>query len=290
MDQTSESEKQYQGQIYEDIKQRLINAGYFRARISNLSDFDRVVGGLCWCITSSGADVDVDILFQENSSIGQKIVLSEAVTKALRKMGCPHPLQPHQIQGGVGGADYAAIREVIVWLIVKYFERKNEKDEHFRNASHYQFSKSFRLSLESDSHQHHGISPALVRILSCDRAVKQYKRKSAVTDVSLDSRVRACLLEYGETMVNRVASSERAGLQSDHVNSLPAETIIGELSGRILAEQVALAGKARMQVAIPNREDVQSALANLTKADTTELNAFEKQLAKVVKETKREEE
>ena len=81
MDQTSESEKQYQGQIYEDIKQRLINAGYFRARIrfiikkiialvtmrhyanlnvvlfycnSNLSDFDRVVGGLCWCITSSG--------------------------------------------------------------------------------------------------------------------------------------------------------------------------------------------------------------------------------------------
>ena len=33
MDQTSESEKQYQGQIYEDIKQRLINAGYFRARI-----------------------------------------------------------------------------------------------------------------------------------------------------------------------------------------------------------------------------------------------------------------
>ena len=91
-------------------------------------------------------------------------------------------------------------------------------------------------------------------------------------------------------MVNRVASSERVGLQSDHVNSLPAETIIGELSGRILAEQVALAGKARMQVAIPNREDVQSALANLTKADTTELNAFEKQLAKVVKETKREEE
>ena len=88
---------------------------------SNLSDFDRVVGGLCWCITSSGVsfqlcfknsvclivllsqeNVDVDVLFQENSTIGQKISLSEAITKALRKMGCPHPLQPHQIQGGVG--------------------------------------------------------------------------------------------------------------------------------------------------------------------------------------------
>lgn len=39
MDQTSESEKQYQGQIYEDIKQRLINAGYFRARIRFVDRF-----------------------------------------------------------------------------------------------------------------------------------------------------------------------------------------------------------------------------------------------------------
>lgn len=237
------------------------------------------------------ADVDVDLLFQENSSIGQKIALSEAVTKALRKMGCPHPLQPHQIQGGVGGADYAAIREVIVWLIIKYFERRNEKDEQFRNASQYQFSKSFHLSLEPDS-QNQGISTALARILSCDRAVKQYKRKSVAKDVTLDSRVRACLLEYGETFSNRVAlsnPSERVR-QSDSENSLPVDTNIGDMTGKILAEQVALVGKARMHVALPKPEDVQSALANLTKADTTELNAFEKQLAKVVKETKREEE
>lgn len=34
----------------------------------------QVVGGLCWCITSSGADIDVDILFQvceeENEEVG----------------------------------------------------------------------------------------------------------------------------------------------------------------------------------------------------------------------------
>jgi hypothetical protein len=51
----------------------------------------QVVGGLCWCITSSGEDIDVDILFQENSTIGQRIKLSETIVMALRKMQVPTP-------------------------------------------------------------------------------------------------------------------------------------------------------------------------------------------------------
>lgn len=69
--------------------------GYHRVRIATLSPFDRVVGGLCWCITvratslcfsvrssaviaivreqNSGVDVNVDILFEENSTIGQRM-------------------------------------------------------------------------------------------------------------------------------------------------------------------------------------------------------------------------
>jgi hypothetical protein len=93
LDQTSESEKINQKQKFDEVIQILLSAGYFRARISSLSDFDKVVGGLCWCLTSSGEDIDVDILFQENSTIGQKITLSEAIVKALRKMNCPAPLQ-----------------------------------------------------------------------------------------------------------------------------------------------------------------------------------------------------
>ena len=33
----------------------------------------QVVGGMTWCIQASNFDVDVDLLFQENSSIGQKM-------------------------------------------------------------------------------------------------------------------------------------------------------------------------------------------------------------------------
>lgn len=57
----------------QEIIDLLVAAGYFRARIKGLSSFDKVVGGMTWCIESCNVDVDVDVLFQENSTIGQKM-------------------------------------------------------------------------------------------------------------------------------------------------------------------------------------------------------------------------
>lgn len=37
-----------------------------------LSKF-KVVGGMTWCISVCDFDIDVDLLFQENSTIGQKM-------------------------------------------------------------------------------------------------------------------------------------------------------------------------------------------------------------------------
>jgi hypothetical protein len=58
---------------YDDIIDYLVAGGYFRARIQGLSRFDKVVGGMCWCITASNEDLDVDIFFQEEASIGQRM-------------------------------------------------------------------------------------------------------------------------------------------------------------------------------------------------------------------------
>ncbi|NP_001134265.1 Coiled-coil domain-containing protein 93 [Salmo salar] len=57
-----------------EILELLLAAGYFRARIKGLGPFDKVVGGMTWCITTCNFDIDVDLLFQENSTIGQKII------------------------------------------------------------------------------------------------------------------------------------------------------------------------------------------------------------------------
>lgn len=195
MDQTSETEKVYQRSKYEEIIEILLTAGYFRARINTLSEFDKVVGGLCWCIISSGEVVDVDILFQENSTIGQKIALSEAVVKTLRKMGCPAPLQPHQIQGGVGGSDYPALHLVIVWLVKKYFERRGEREQQLRAYSAFQFSKNYQIPDEASNK---GISDNFMKVLNRNKATRLYRRKETAGE-SEETRVRSCLLEYGET-------------------------------------------------------------------------------------------
>lgn len=57
----------------QEIIDLLVAAGYFRARIKGLSSFDKVVGGMVWCMESCNFDVNVDLLFQENSTIGQKM-------------------------------------------------------------------------------------------------------------------------------------------------------------------------------------------------------------------------
>lgn len=193
MDQTSESEKQLQRTTFNNIIDVLIGAGYHRARINTLSEFDKVVGGLCWCITSSGEDVDVDILFTENSTIGERITLSEAIVMALRKMNCPSPLQPHQIQGGIGGSDFPSIQPVIVWLVKKFFERRIEREKQLRLFASFQFDKNYEFptSAAAEAEQE------LEEIKNKTKAVRLYRRKEAKGE-SEETRVHSCLLEYGE--------------------------------------------------------------------------------------------
>uniref|UniRef100_A0A1I8FHM0 Coiled-coil domain-containing protein 93 n=1 Tax=Macrostomum lignano TaxID=282301 RepID=A0A1I8FHM0_9PLAT len=95
--------------------QLLVSAGYFRARIRGLSAFDKLVGGLCWCVQGCSVDIDADLLFHEGSSIGQKIALTEKIVRALRRMRCPHAIEPHQIQG----RDFVHVFPVVQWLVTQ---------------------------------------------------------------------------------------------------------------------------------------------------------------------------
>jgi hypothetical protein len=50
----------------EAISDLLVSAGYFRARL-NISMFDKVLGGICWCV--SGCNIDTDIEFQDDLNL-----------------------------------------------------------------------------------------------------------------------------------------------------------------------------------------------------------------------------
>ncbi|KAG5316978.1 CCD93 protein, partial [Acromyrmex heyeri] len=127
---------------FQEIIDLLVAAGYFRARIKGLSNFDKVVGGMTWCIESCNFDVDVDLLFQENLTIGQKISLTEKIVVMLPKMNCPYRIEPHQIQG----LDCIHIFPVIQWLVKRSMEMRQEMADFVRAFALNQFHKKHTFS------------------------------------------------------------------------------------------------------------------------------------------------
>ncbi|KAH8083386.1 Coiled-coil domain-containing protein 93 [Aureococcus anophagefferens] len=137
-DQSSSEEHALKERKFRDITSYLVSAGYFRARSERVSRFDRVVGGMCWCITHSHTALDVDVLFRTQSTTGQNIKLAESIVHCVRD-GLPVSLQAHQIHG----QDWVNVHPVIAWLIKTMFEARAARFERLGAFSAQQFSKNF---------------------------------------------------------------------------------------------------------------------------------------------------
>ncbi|KAL6063299.1 Coiled-coil domain-containing protein 93 [Balamuthia mandrillaris] len=190
---------------YEEIIEMLLAAGYFRARISALSDFDKIVGGLAWCITASNVEVDVDLFFEEEAQIGQKIELGENIVKALIKMKCPFELQAYQIRG----LDTERIFPVIQWLVAKVIETREETGDLLRLFSESQFEKRYELPREAKAKEAlPSATNFLAEVQDRYKPRRRYRRPSSRIGQSSylrrrdkseeESRVQAALLEYGQ--------------------------------------------------------------------------------------------
>uniref|UniRef100_A0A8D2HKH7 Coiled-coil domain-containing protein 93 n=1 Tax=Urocitellus parryii TaxID=9999 RepID=A0A8D2HKH7_UROPR len=178
-----------------EILELLVAAGYFRARIKGLSPFDKVVGGMTWCITTCNFDVDVDLLFQENSTIGQKIALSEKIVSVLPRMKCPHQLEPHQIQG----MDFIHIFPVVQWLVKRAIETKEEMGDYIRSYSISQFQKTYSLPEDDDFIKRKDKAiRTVVELSDVYKPRRKYKRQQGAEELlDEESRIHATLLEYG---------------------------------------------------------------------------------------------
>lgn len=183
-------------ELLDKIVGLLLEAGYFRARISSLSPFDKLTGGLAWCITASNADIDFDVLFyDDDATLGDKIMVGEAIEAALMNMACPYPLQAHQIQG----LDYQAVYPVIQWLVKRVLEMREELGEELRRFSHLQFEENYQLPEEAASKQ---ALQERVKGLSSTSALQQVNRiyhRSMTAAIPQDKadRIHCTLLEYG---------------------------------------------------------------------------------------------
>ncbi len=177
----------------------LLAAGYFRARISTLSPFDKVIGGMVWSITASNVDVNVDLLFEENSTIGQRIRLSENIVKALIKMQAP-VIQSYQIQG----LDYDHIFPVLKWLVRKVIETRSLTGDEVRALSLSQFRRTL-APMPSDEQPASALS-FVASVSDQYKAQRKYKKREAATFDSEIGQVEATLLEYDERVHNLAAA------------------------------------------------------------------------------------
>lgn len=73
--QVERREDEEQNVKQKQIIDTLVIAGYYRAIVGGMSDFDKIIGGMTWCISACDYDVDVDLLFHENLTIGQKMLV-----------------------------------------------------------------------------------------------------------------------------------------------------------------------------------------------------------------------
>lgn len=195
-----------------EIINLLVAAGYFRARIKGLSSFDKVVGGMTWCISNCNVDIDVDLLFQENSTIGQKISLTEKIVNTLPKMKCPHAIEPHQIQG----LDFKSIFPVIQWLVKKVIETREEMGDHIRAYSISQFNKFYKMPQDIiEDEQNLLVRKSIKTLRNAYKPIRKYKRSDKQSLITEEAKVSSTLLEYGRRAAVRKAVTRDEDQQGD---------------------------------------------------------------------------
>ena len=195
---------------FQEITELLVGAGYFRARIKGLAPFDKVVGGLTWCILNCAVDIDVDLLYHENSSIGKKIALTEKIVAVLPKMKCPHRIEPHQIQG----LDFINIFPVVQWLVKKALETRAEREVFNRSYTMREFEKLSNNRLENKT-----VSSIVKEANEENRPRRKLQPLKPFTDKEGSVRVMLTLLEYKDRNM-KMHQDETDGQNEDQEESI----------------------------------------------------------------------
>jgi hypothetical protein len=180
----------------DEIIRLLLSAGYFRVRMPDLEDFEKVAGGLAWGLKSSSVDVDVNIFFKEKPNVGEKIRISESICAGLRTLNAPFQLKPHQVQG----LDFKALFPVVQWLVKNVIATRNEFGDFQRSYAEFSFNNRY-ANLPSDVllKEHAPVSHNNIRQVEHFFPPKRfYKRAHWDSGLREVKQLETTLLEYGK--------------------------------------------------------------------------------------------
>ncbi|CAN6456265.1 unnamed protein product [Victoria cruziana] len=103
----------FESDLPQKILDLLSSAGYSRAYDTALSVLDKVINGLAWCISRCNANCGFYVASDDSGCLQDKLKVEEMIVVALRSIGCPHPLETHQIQS----LDYGHVYPVLKWIV-----------------------------------------------------------------------------------------------------------------------------------------------------------------------------
>lgn len=222
----------------DEVFRLLLSSGYFRVRMPDLDDFDKVAGGLAWALKSSSVDVDVDIFFKEKPNIGEKIRISESICTGLVKSKCPFPLAPYQIQG----LDFPKLFPIIQWLVKLVIATRNEFGDFQRSYAEFSFNNKY-ANLPSDvliQEHSHASRSNIGEVERFFPPKRMYKRSDWDTQQSELKEIETTLLEYGRVPMLITAGSRpapqnvRAGAKPSANSAFAQATaaVSGKLGGK----------------------------------------------------------
>ncbi|XP_063701709.1 coiled-coil domain-containing protein 93 [Culicoides brevitarsis] len=198
-----------------EILDVLVASGYFRARLKSYGDFDKIVGGMVFCLEGlDNIDLDVDFLFHDSLSIGQKIALTEKIVAVLPQIGCPYTLEPHQIQG----LDFINIFPVIQWLVKRSIESRAEKADRLNAFAVNQFHNDFSLPSSREKFaQRKNMVENLKTIQEQLKPRRKFRKTGNIDENDEKLQVQTTLLEYASqlTPTKKQTLIEKFAIQDD---------------------------------------------------------------------------
>ncbi|XP_032520545.2 coiled-coil domain-containing protein 93 [Danaus plexippus] len=201
---------------WHEISDALVAAGYYRAQLQGLSAFDKIVGGLSWCIELCDIDMDISLLFEENLTIGKKIALTEKIVKVLPSMKCPYIIEPHQIQG----LDFINIYPLVQWLIKYSSEFREAKEDELRKFAVKQYNKDHIFEL--DRNHFRQTEKLLKNLAAVQNLYKPCRVRKRISGLSLNEleQVNAVLSEYDTRMLMHVSNNKDDPQQDEDLEFL----------------------------------------------------------------------
>ena len=183
---------------------------------------------MCWSI--AGCNVDIDIDFEDDLNMGQKIRLSEKVVAAIRQMDCPLQILPHQVQG----LDYGRIYPIIQWLVKKLMDSRDTRGERNKKQAVLNYKLKFTEEQEEGAADKKKASDADIQkikdIVFRGKPRRVY-RSNKTKEVAFHDpkRVHTALREFNDMSANKVfqniieqiaqyENEERAKLQAFQKN------------------------------------------------------------------------